>query len=139
MNILKLANCGLLCLLFFVSSCSKDSNDAPSKTPAQLLTCPTCWKYKKVEINDGTGWKEEVLDDCEKDDCLRFLADGMYIHDAGALKCDPLDSQTNTGPYVLSADGKTLTIDLDSIQVEKLDATTLLLSDGSDRVTFIAQ
>ncbi len=91
---------------FTVTACKDDESNEDK------LTAASCWKNTKSETYDPTTnvWTEDVLDDCDKDDCTRFNADKTMTFDEGATKCDPADPQTSTGSWSLSADGSTLTV-----------------------------
>lgn len=63
----------------------------------------------KITINDIRDLDE--AEPCERDDLLRFKADGRVEDDEGPTKCDPNDPQTSDGgTWTLSADGKELII-----------------------------
>ncbi len=91
---------------FTVVACKDDESNEDK------LTAVSCWKNTKSETYDPTTntWTEDVLDDCDKDDCTRFNADKTLTFDEGATKCDPTDPQTSSGSWSLSSDGTTLTI-----------------------------
>jgi Lipocalin-like domain len=103
-NTLKTALWALLCSAFLFSACKKDEKDH--------LTSTGCWKQVKSESKDLTtgAWTEDVIDACDKDDCLSFSDDGKTTFDEGATKCDPDDPQTSSGTWSLSDDKKTLTV-----------------------------
>lgn len=135
-----LALAGLACGVFAFSSCKKDDS------PADLLTGPSCWKTVKSEIRDSgsTTWVDDS-DACSTDDCSSF-SNGTYSFDEGATKCDPSDPQSSTGTYVLSDDGKTLTVSEGGFSlpftVEELTSKKLVLTIsffGDTRTTFEAQ
>ena len=132
----------LCCFLITFSSCKKDKDD-----PKDLLTSPSCWKTVKTESRATTtdAWTDDT-ETCSTDDCTKFNADGTATFDEGATKCDPSDPQTSSGSYVLSEDGKTITITQDGFTlpatVEELTSKKLVVTVsflGQARTTFEAQ
>lgn len=101
-----------LLLLFAVASIGMTACKDDEKSNEDKLTASSCWKQTKSETFDPTTntWEADVIDDCDKDDCMTFKADKTAIFDEGATKCDPTDDQTITGSWSLSADGKILTL-----------------------------
>lgn len=108
----------LTALLIF-GSCSKDNNDdnPPEKTTTELLTAGF-WKITSMTIDPGVIFESTFItdvyaqmEDCERDDLMRFDSDGKITDDEGPTKCDPNDPQTtNDGTWVLSADGESVSI-----------------------------
>jgi hypothetical protein len=93
-------------LLLILSSCKK-KEDTSALTPKEILTSKS-WKIASMKVNGV-----ETLENCEKDDVLTFLANGIYTYNVGTNKCDP--SETNyTGTWTLSDDGKTMVFDGDN-------------------------
>lgn len=132
----------LCCFLITVSSCKKDKDD-----PKDLLTSPSCWKTVKTESRSTTteAWTDDT-ETCSTDDCTKFNSDGTTSFDEGATKCDPTDPQTLTGSFVLSEDGKTITITESGFSlpatVEELTSKKLVITVtflGQSRTTFEAQ
>lgn len=123
------------CLTF--TACNKD------KTPEELLT-GTTWKLVSSDYKDAgeTTWTVEPIESCNIDDTFTFKNDVATI-DAGTIKCDPTDPQTDSLPYILSEDGKTFTIDGEIFTVEKLDKSNFIIvnDDSGDlsRATFHAK
>jgi hypothetical protein len=84
------------------SSCKKDSDNpsptnntpAPAPTKTQLLTANS-WKATSM-VSMGFDFFPH-MSACEKDNFLTIKADGTYIEDEGATKCDPTDPQTSNG------------------------------------------
>lgn len=129
--------------IFVLASCKKDDD-----SPKDLLTGQSCWKVVKQEsrLSATDPWEAEVVEPCSADDCLNFSDDGNFSSDEGATKCDPSDPETTTGTYVLSEDGKTLTLTEDGISlpfvVTELTSTKLVLSVSfivENRVTYEAK
>jgi hypothetical protein len=127
--------------IFVLASCKKDDS------PKDLLTGQSCWKIVKQESRaDATAaWATDVAESCTADDCTSFTTDGKTSTDEGATKCEPTDPQSSTGTYVLSEDGKTLTVTEDGFSlpfvVEELTSKKLVISVsflGESRITFEA-
>lgn len=91
--------------ILVIFACTKEP--APSE-----IIASTSWKLTKTEskISTGTFWGEKAVESCEADDVYNFSANGTYTTDEGPTKCDPLDDQSTSGTWVLTTDGKTLTI-----------------------------
>ena len=115
-NYFKLFSMLALASIFALSSCKKD-DDSVSKTPAEYLTAGN-WKITGMTINPGIDVGGIVItdiytfvEDCTKDDLIKFNADGTMVEDEGATLCDPDDPQTTTdGTWTLTNDDKTLTV-----------------------------
>lgn len=125
----------LLSVSFVFPFCKKDSDSDDSKTPAQHLTAGT-WKLTKEELDTTptqTGVYIDItseLDACALDNILSFSTDGNYTLDEGATKCYPGDPQTETAPYTLSADGKSVMF-YDSILMENVTFNILTLNSSN--------
>jgi Lipocalin-like domain len=131
----------VVCGVFVFSSCKKDDS------PQDLLSGPGCWKTVKSETRSSStdAWTDSS-EACSTDDCSSFTSDGKYSFDEGATKCDASDDQTSSGTYVLSEDGKTMTLTQDGLSftfsVEELTAKKMVLVVsflGETRTTFEAQ
>lgn len=122
------------------SACKKDSD----KTPEELLT-GTVWQLDFADYKEAgeTTWTLEETDACNDDDCITFGTDDLVTIDAGAVKCDPTDPQTDSQPYSLSSDGKIFEVDGDAYVVEELTKSkfVMTLTDSGDveRLTFKAK
>ena len=95
------------------SACKKDSD------PEDLLTGKSCWVMVKSEVlNTSTNqWEEDIIEACSQDDCSNFNTDKTFTVDEGSTKCDPDDPQSTSGTWLLSEDGKTLTITEDNVSL----------------------
>lgn len=133
-----------LIILFTLSSCKKDAstiNEDPAKTATEYLTAGN-WKVTGITANPGINTGTEVITDffsymmeaCDKDDLIRFNANGTITEDEGALKCDPENPQSVTeGSWVLGENDTTLSLsfpDEDAVvmTIVSLNATTLIIS-----------
>ena len=73
--------------------CSKDDDDNPSpKTKTELLTAGS-WKFSDAKVN-GTS-VASLIDECQKDNIVTFLAAGTGTAAEGATKCDPNDPDSS--------------------------------------------
>jgi hypothetical protein len=82
---------GLLSVLFLLSSCEKNNGPAP-KTKTDLIAQGT-WKFSAATVggSDVSG----LLQTCQKDNVLTFVAAGSGTVDEGLTKCNMADPQTN--------------------------------------------
>ena len=127
----------LATLLIFGACSKKDDDNPPEKTKTELLTAGF-WKVTAMTVDPGINFGGTIITDfyaqmldCQKDDLTKFETNGKITDDEGATKCDPNDPQTtNNGSWVLSADGKSITIsypgdDPITFDISTLDETTL--------------
>lgn len=83
----------LLFLIVFVAACNKDDDNPPAPpTKTQLLTTGT-WRFSSATVG-GTD-VSALLQPCQKDNILAFVAAGTGTVDEGAAKCNAGDPQTN--------------------------------------------
>jgi hypothetical protein len=72
------------------------------------------------------------MDDCEKDDILFLKSDKKIVLDAGAIKCDPSDPQTEDGgTWSFGTDETTLVInedgDVTEVSLKTISSTEMKL------------
>ena len=118
-----------------ISSCKKEDN---VKTATEYLTGGN-WTITAMTIDPGidlgngtiiTDVYAESMDQCDKDNLMKFNTDGTITGDEGIVKCDDNDPQTSDlGIWTISEDGKTITFaspDEDPVvsTVEVLNGTT---------------
>ena len=113
-------------LALTIPSCKKDA-----KTATEILTSKS-WKMTSFKINSV-----ELIEDCDKDDFITFLAGGTYTYNVGTTTC--YDGDVNyDGTWSLSADEKTLTVDgVGATVVITESQCTITYADGSDSITMI--
>lgn len=109
-----------LATLLIFGACNKksDEDDPPAKTTTEMLTAGY-WKSVSYTSDPGLPLGGTIItdlyaqwEDCRKDNIMKFKTNGFLIIDEGATKCDLDDPQTvSDESWVLSADGKTITID----------------------------
>ncbi|MDI3322297.1 hypothetical protein [Pinibacter soli] len=84
-----------------IAGCRKTNGNNSNATKTQMLTSGS-WKITSDYVDppidtdrDGHPDYELInsMDACHRDDLFIFKADGTYIHDEGASKCDPLAPQ----------------------------------------------
>ena len=99
----------MLVMVASVLSCKK-SEPTPAPTPAQKIV-------GKYTFTTNTSTKNGVVKDnlagrpaCATDDISEFTTDGKLIDSEGATSCTPPRSFGVSRTYVLSPDGKALTI-----------------------------
>ena len=127
-----IAASAIVAALVVVTSCKKD--DEPSKT--DLLTGKS-WYETKSEIS-YKGVKTSVpVDDCEKDDILKFVKEGTYNATIGADDCDGGES-TETGKWSWQNGEKTLRLinnaDVDhptDVTLISLTSSTIVVNTGA--------
>ncbi len=133
-----------------ISSCKKESTTeqvtpTPVKTPTktELLTSKS-WKMTALTIApDMMGMTDlyAEMDDCEKDNTMKFNADAnkSLILDMGGKKCDMSEPQSKSETWSLSADETTLTAGttiytIISVDADKLKMSTKMMIDGKEYV-----
>ena len=128
------------CLLLFViaisivvSSCKKDGS---TKSKKDILTSHQ-WKYFSYKENGVLI----PLENCEKDDFLRFEVSGTYTYNPGIDKCSTSDVIEN-GTWSISSDAKTLFVSRGSLEILELTDSKFVINqvDGTDKLesTFVA-
>ncbi|GHN01226.1 hypothetical protein WSM22_27150 [Cytophagales bacterium WSM2-2] len=114
-------------ILAGISSCHKDDPKPSAKTELIAKT----WKPTGATANGVDIFS--VIDDCEKDDLMKFTKDGKVTFDQSVLKCDPNSPQTENATWSFQ-DGETkLRINhsdgsSETETISELSATTLKLS-----------
>ncbi len=97
----------MLVMVATVFSCKKKD---PELTPAQKIV----GKYKNTASTSTiSGVTTNDLDGrpaCQADDISEFTSDGKLLFSEGATSCTPPNTFAGTGTYILSADGKSITI-----------------------------
>jgi len=83
----------LSCLMVANTGCSKDDDNPTPKTNTELLTM-SAWKFSDAKVS-GTSIAS-LLETCQKDNILSFLAAGTGTAAEGATKCDPSDPDSNS-------------------------------------------
>jgi len=138
-NYFKMFSMLVVASLFVLSSCEKKSD--PIKSTTDYLTAGN-WKVTGMTVSPGidvmgvviTDIYQYMLEDCTKDDLIRFNTDGTVTEDEGATKCDPDDPQTtNDGTWTLTDNDKTLTVmypneDPAPATIVSINGTTLVVT-----------
>jgi hypothetical protein len=126
---MKVLATALIGLLVISSGCSKDENDAPTKSE-QLTAKP--WKFSTAGVdanNDGTidtPLPANTFEPCELDNLYIFNADGTGSADEGPLKCEDTDPQTAPFGWSLSSDQSQITFTGGGVQ--GIDGTVKLIT-----------
>ncbi len=113
-----------------ISGCKKDS--ATTETSTQKLTGKN-WRMVSITASPGFsngagGFITDLFafqDACSKDDFMLFSANGTYVSDEGAVKCDPTSPQTTPGTWAFANNETQLVIDGDVSDIMNLDKTNL--------------
>ena len=92
--------CLLLLTLATLGACKKDSGSSPAPSRTDLLTTPK-WKLTGGTISAGGQSLpiSLVLPTSYNDDTFKFNTDKTVIDDAGTVKCNATDPQTQTGSW----------------------------------------
>ena len=124
-----------------ITSCSDDSSDPGPKSNTDLL-CQAPWKTTAATIDPAIDFFGMIIsdiyaqyEDCDKDDLEIYATDKTGSFDEGATKCDPADDQSEAFTWTSNQDETTLSVDGETANIVKLDASTLMLSmtvDGDD-------
>jgi len=136
MKNLKVLSLITVVMVFMFSSCKKDDE---TKSDVDYLTAGN-WRVTGMEIDPAidipgigtiTDVYEYMVEDCDKDDLIRFNPDGTLVEDQGAIKCDPDDPQTITdGTWTLN--GNIITIkypneEPEPATINTINSTTLIV------------
>lgn len=129
-------------LLF--SSCSKSDNDdtQPTSEPTKTeLLVGKSWKITGVTLNGNDVFSQ--MPSCNKDDIIIFSTDGTAVTDAGKIKCDPSEMQTETETWAFTQNETKLIIGGEESTLIDLTTTTLKIEliNGSSKaiITHTAQ
>ena len=136
--------CSALALSIAFTSCKKDKKEDPApvaKTKTELISGKN-WKLTGGIINPaadfGTGTPTtdaySQVNNCRKDDLLRFDTPNVYKQDEGATKCSASDLQTETGTWAFSMNETKITTSIASgspktYNLVELTETTLKTSE----------
>jgi hypothetical protein len=99
----------LLCLaIASLGACKKDSDPVASPSRTDLLTTPK-WKITGGTIGSGAAAFpiSVILPTCYNDDTFKFNTDKTVVDDAGTVKCNATDPQTQTGSWSFSNSDQT--------------------------------
>ena len=120
-----------------LNSCKKKEDEEATPSKASMLagtwkmtafTCDPPYDLFGTPISDFFVF----FQDCEKDDLLTVKSDKTYTFNEGATKCNTSDPDLkDTGTWLLSSDGKKVTIDSDSGDAEIYDLKSLTSSSMS--------
>ncbi len=118
-------------LAIAVLACKKKTDNAPGplepsgKTPKELLNTGS-WEVVQTVYSAMNQNYVEKPSACEADNVLTFQEDGLLLKDEGAVKCKPDAPQTSTEPYILTEDGKKITL---TFKAQPITASVEELSD----------
>lgn len=136
-NYFKLFSMLAIAMLVVMSSCEKDEE---TKSDQEYLTAGN-WKITSVVLSPGidipgigtiTDIYDLFIEECNKDDLVKFMTNGTIVEDEGATKCDPDDPQT-TSDGTWSLDGASLTMvypdeDPDVVTIASINSSTLVIA-----------
>ncbi len=110
--------------LIVVTGCDKDDDNTPTpKTKTELVSQST-WVFSGAVV--GTTDVSPLLQACQKDNTLTFVASGSGTLDEGASKCNMSDPQTNSFSWNFASAETVLHI------------STVLFSGGSSDFTLVS-
>ena len=124
----------ILCLGSSVvfTSCKKDDDPTKKEMLVGKNWVPTAMTIDPGLPIVGTNLFNQIPA-CEKDDIIRFVADGKASFDDGASKCEVTDPQTTTGSWALNptetilsityTDGSTISLTIKSLTSSKIVGT----------------
>jgi len=130
---------GFFLIALVLVGCKKDKDAEPDNLPigrnwkmTQFLVATPVSSFDQVTIANG----------CDADDIYRFRDDDTYVHEEGATKCNPLDSNiVEQGTWY--KDGDTFIWDGQEFIIDELNRqtfrikTTVFSTDYT--ITFTAQ
>lgn len=122
----------MLVVAGFVSSCNKDEDPAPTgsnKSNSEKLVGKN-WKITAATLKDPSGATTDEYADmeaCDKDDLYIYNANGTYVLDAGATKCDPNDPQTEPGVWSMNSGQTVITQDGFEFTIKSMTETQMVL------------
>jgi sulfur carrier protein ThiS len=103
----------LLCLgIAALGACDKNSKPAPAPTTRTDILTAKSWRLATaiITVNGIPVPSSLVLPACNNDDSFKFNVDKTLIQDAGAIKCNSTDPQTQAGTWTFNTDQSKLTI-----------------------------
>jgi len=115
---------------FFVGCKKEEGKPATAQTKIQLLTANNWTLTALVASTPGVPDLNMFgfVENCNKDNFIKFNTNFSFVTDEGATKCDPTDPQTETDIWSFGPSESTIIMDGDSQKIENLDATQLKLS-----------
>lgn len=123
---------------------SSDSTPTPSVTKAQMLVGGQ-WKIKAMTASPAIMIGSVAITDvlslypsCITDNYQTFSADGVYVFDEGATKCDSSDPQRETGKWQLSADETQVILNMPSNSHEVWEIPMLTSTKATTRSQMVA-
>ena len=120
----------VLAFSMVLTSCSKDDNDSPqvvAKTKIELITSAPWTLTKAVYSPDYNGVTDvyQFMEDCDKDNTMKFNTDKTVVLDEGAVKCDADDPQTENGTWAFSSDETKIVAGDNELEISTLTETML--------------
>ncbi len=107
-------------VLGIVASCKKEETSTPTPTPvtetpvqkAVKILSANDWKIASMSMGLGSGPLIPVpMDDCEKDNYMRFANDYKLTTFYGTNKCDSTEGDQDLTVYALNTAADSITID----------------------------
>ena len=135
-----------IAFLSTLESCTKETTDEPTAPTKTGLITSEGWIMESgtMTFAGQTINTMDFMDDYEKDDILYIKSDKSILMDAGALKCDPTDPQTESGgtwAFNSTETGIIVTegTDVTELSITTLSSTTLVLEFTEYDSTFQAE
>ncbi|CAN5497832.1 hypothetical protein BH11BAC2_BH11BAC2_12770 [soil metagenome] len=125
--------------LFFVTACQKDAQKSIKDKLEEGDWSIISSKVAPGFFN-GTDTITDlyaIMDDCEKDNILRFFENNIVSIDEGATKCDSLDPQGINGTWAFIEDNTKIVYDADTFNLIEVtsDKLTFSFSNYDDSTT----
>jgi len=115
-------------------STTSGTNPNPTVTKTDLITGKT-WKLTAATVSPKMQGMEDMfamMEDCEKDNTIKYNKDKSVVMNEGAQKCDMMDPQTKTGAWTFSSDEAVLTVDGKNYTLVNLSSNQLKTSYKMD-------
>ncbi|PZX53261.1 lipocalin-like domain-containing protein [Algoriphagus chordae] len=105
----------LVCIVSF-SSCHQDEDKDPVKSDAELIGSGIAWKFSTVTASGLDA--SSFIDECLLDNLITFTYSSKTgVVDAGPIKCDESDPQTEEFTWRYNDSTKILSFDSDVIDI----------------------
>ena len=120
----------ILATVVFFTACKKDGPDTPATTAKVGFLTNGTWRLSAVvSDDDGNGSYETddfaTYNSCFTDGIITFKSNLQFEFNEGPTKCDPADSQIETGTWSLINNENDIKIDTDVYSIVELSNTTL--------------
>jgi hypothetical protein len=106
-----------ICSLF-MTACQPGETPTPDASPSQVALTSKTWKMAGWTVKTVTSitgipdetYTQDLMQDCLKDNTVKYNADKTLHGDTGATKCSATEAQTGTGTWELLENDKKIKI-----------------------------